>query len=124
LNSPWLDVKWATKLGMKPTGTGSFYLKVPSAITMKEMISGTRDGVIIYGALGLTQQPYEAGDYSLPAYMTHRVLDGKIIGSGKVSISGNIFKDLKDKNIQFVYDPSDPKEIGFKLTRSVYPLKD
>lgn len=121
LKTPILNAKWGTKLGMDPTGAGEFYASVPDSVSLDDMIKYTDDGVVIHQILGLHTQSYEKGDYSVPVTIAHRVKNGEIVGSGKVSLTGNIFDDLKG-DVEFCYDPLHPRSIGYKVMGKVTPM--
>lgn len=127
LQTPILNSKWGNKLGMNPTGTGDFYAHVPGATPLDDMISNTDDGVVIHQFLGLHTQSYEKGDYSVPVTIAHRVKNGEVVGSGKLSLSGNIFDDLSMKKgnaqqVEFCYDPLHPRDVGYKIIGKVQPM--
>ncbi|HLD80371.1 MAG TPA: metallopeptidase TldD-related protein [Candidatus Nanoarchaeia archaeon] len=122
LLQPYTGVKWADKLGFKPVGSGRMYLKVPDAAPLEEMIADTQEGVLIHGVLGLHGQNEAKGDYSVPSYLAHRIVGGKVVGSGNVSITGNVFDNFSEEQMTFTFDQLDQLEVGFKIRTNVKGL--
>lgn len=94
LQTPELDLKYAGMLKMKATGTGRKYLFVKNAKPYEEIISKIKDGILVHTVLGIHTQNPVTGEFSLPAYLCERIVNGKSIGGCKATISGNFFEVL------------------------------
>ncbi|MHB1652097.1 MAG: metallopeptidase TldD-related protein [Desulfitobacteriaceae bacterium] len=98
LETPFLRVKDAKRWGGKPTaipqGTAGLFLSHRQEANWASVLKGVEDGVLILSVLGLHTQDSVSGDYSLSAPQCIRILNGHLVGSTGVKITGNFFKDL------------------------------
>jgi PmbA protein len=102
LITPMLDRKYAKKTGMQPTSIGEIDLEVEPKISYKSMKQGIDYGIIVYGILGGHTLDTTTGKYSTTVDQGLLIESGKIKGKIKaVSIDGNFFEDLKNKNTKF-----------------------
>lgn len=107
LVTPVLDLKHSQKLNMEPTtGVTSPHIttycdKDIKTHKLEKFISQCSEAIYIPTFLGLHTQNKATGDYSLPCPYSIYIKDGKMIGSFKTIIVGNIFKELNDK-VEFV----------------------
>lgn len=102
LITPILDLKYAKKVGMSPTSTGTLGMEIREKILYDEMIKGMDYGLIVYGVLGMHTQTSKEGDYSLTIGEGLLVKNGKIKGAIKdITIAGNFFDALRDKKTKF-----------------------
>ena len=103
------DIETASRLGEKTSGNASrSYSSKPSCGftnfivekgdgKIKEMISGLKEGILIYELLGAGQSNLIAGDYSVNIGLGFYVQNGEIKGRIKnAMIAGNIFEDLNN----------------------------
>lgn len=68
----------------------------PGKTTLKEMIGGLKDGLIIYSCLGGGQSNLLAGDFSLNAHLGFRIRNGELTGRVKdCMVSGNVYEVFK-----------------------------
>lgn len=110
LNLPILDLKHAKKMDMRPTvDISSPYTTnycsngMVEKMTMEKLISQTEEGIYIPFFLGMHTQNSLTGDYSLPSPQSIYIKDGKMLGSVKAMVIGNIFDDLEG-DIKFAND--------------------
>lgn len=102
LTTPILDLKHAQKLRMEPTSfissphTTSYFDKQLRIGSLERYISRAEEGLYIPSFLGLISQNEKTGDYSLAAPFAIYIKDGKLVGTLKIMIIGNIFKDLQN----------------------------
>ncbi|MDD3647214.1 MAG: metallopeptidase TldD-related protein [Candidatus Dojkabacteria bacterium] len=107
LQTPILDLKHSRKLKSKPTAlisgphTTSFLDKKHKVTELKKYIEETEEAIFVPYFLGMHTQNQTTGDYSLPAPYAIYVKDGKLQGTMKVIITGNLFEDLFER-VEFV----------------------
>ena len=124
LRTPMLDLKYSKKSEMPPTAYLSSDVFQSSDFTLKietgeyecaeNVITDMTEGYIIFDVLGMHTQDHTSGDFSISAPHCLYVLDGKIQGIVKLSISGNIFETLKHHNTKFLNWYSEGDSIEMK----------
>ncbi|MBU0976730.1 MAG: metallopeptidase TldD-related protein [Patescibacteria group bacterium] len=106
LKTPVLDLKHSQKLGLPPTSlitgpyTTSFVEKDTKVDALEKRLNESEQAVFIPYFLGMHTQNQTTGDYSLPAPYAIYIKNGKLRGTIKVIITGNIFVDLAN-NVKF-----------------------
>lgn len=107
LNSPILDLKYAKKLGYRPTpipaGRGSVSLQSRRINKFETLIKSIKKGIIIYDILGMHTQDSTSGNYSLTAPNCILVEGGEMKGGCKAIIAGNFFDALRQDNTELAY---------------------
>lgn len=109
LASPTLDVKYAIRLGLKPTalanGSESLALKVP-LVAPDDVMSGPGAALLVCLVLGMHTQDATSGNFSLTAGQALEISEsGEIGGKVKAVISGNFFEALSDPETRFASVP-------------------
>jgi len=109
LVSPILDVKYANRLGKRPTplahGTSSLVLHCPLEEEAQIML-GNAAGMLVCSVLGLHTQDATSGNFSLTAGQALEIQrDGCVGGKIKAVISGNLFNALNEKSTRFARVP-------------------
>lgn len=109
LVSPVLDVKYANRLGKRPTplaqNTSSLVLHCPLE-EEKQIMQGGAASLLVCSVLGLHTQDATSGNFSLTAGQALEVQrDGSVGGKIKAVISGNIFNALNEKDTRFARVP-------------------
>lgn len=104
LASPMLDVKYANRLGLKPTplaaGTASLVLDAP--MTSEKEITLGESALLVCEVLGIHTQDAASGNFSLTASQSLEVsAAGEVGGKVKAVISGNFFAVLADPATRF-----------------------
>lgn len=110
LQTPILGLKYAKRLGMKPTpvpaGDGVL-LETHSPLDYDRFIAEAERCLIVHSLLGLHTQDYSTGNFSLTADQCLWVEKGKILGKVKAVISGNYFEALRSDETVFARTPWD-----------------
>jgi PmbA protein len=107
LIQPILDVKYARRLGLKPTpvpfasDTASF--GTPDRLAHDEALS--RADVMVHSVLGVHTQDRISGDFSLSAPLTLALRQGRPAGRLRGTISGNLWQILNSPDLRFVDVP-------------------
>lgn len=109
LASPTLDVKYANRLGLRPTplanGSESLTLKVPDC-GLEAIMAGPGDALLVCTVLGMHTQDATSGNFSLTAGQALEVGGGGEVGGKlKAVISGNFFDALSDPQTRFARVP-------------------
>lgn len=109
LLSPILDVKYANRLGRRPTplanGTASLVLHCPLE-EETQIMQGSAASMLVCSVLGLHTQDATSGNFSLTAGQALEVQrDGSVGGKIKAVISGNLFNALNEKSTRFARVP-------------------
>lgn len=99
LGTPFLNLKYANKAGMKPTpipsGGRGFFLKTRQPLpSWDQLVAGTESGLIVYSVLGLHTQDFSTGSFSLTADQCLLVQNGEIVGKVKAVINGDFLGSL------------------------------
>ncbi|HTX91283.1 MAG TPA: metallopeptidase TldD-related protein [Anaerolineales bacterium] len=115
------DLKTAAQCGVDSTGNASrglfnppepsftnFCIQ-PGETTLKEMLAGIREGILVEDLLGLGQGNIISGAFSNPLALAFKIENGEIVGRVKdLSIAGNVYDLLKEgitvsRESQWVY---------------------
>ncbi|MFC1968919.1 TldD/PmbA family protein [Chloroflexota bacterium] len=95
--------------GGQPTPSPSAFIISPGDTTFDEMVSNTREGLVIEELMGATQGNVLGGDFSGNVLLGYKLENGKITGRVKnTMVSGNIYQVLR----QIVAIGKEPKWIG------------
>jgi PmbA protein len=104
LTTPLLDLKYAGKLGLKPTplSAGGFIFRSDEPLQPQEsLLSTTSRALIVCSVLGLHTQDAASGSFSLTADQCLLVEAGKIQGKVSAVISGGFLDALLDESTVF-----------------------
>jgi len=114
LKQYYLTRKYASRLGMQPTGNGyriksnissevqpSIHRNTvriePGKLSLDSMLADIKEGVYCDFSPNITFGNVESGDFSGSLYMCYKIENGNLTGRMKdLIISGNIYKLLKD----------------------------
>ena len=109
LVQPVLGLKYARRLGLKPTplplGTDTLYFEGPEPISLDEALPLAAGGALVLSVLGVHTQDSASGDFSLSAPQALRLdpeAPGGYAGRVRVTISGNLFDILSSQDLRFV----------------------
>jgi len=95
--------------GGQPAPSPSAFVISPGNTTFDEMVSNTREGLIIEELMGATQGNVLGGDFSGNVLLGYKIENGKITGRVKnTMVSGNIYQVLR----QIVAIGKEPRWIG------------
>ncbi|MFC1780217.1 metallopeptidase TldD-related protein [Patescibacteria group bacterium] len=103
LITPVVDLKHSQKLKMEPTSmfgspyTTSFVETNQKIQDLEKQISHTKEALLVLYFLGVHTQNQITGEYSLPSPYSIYIKDGKMIGTLKTIVTGNIFDQLREK---------------------------
>jgi predicted Zn-dependent protease len=103
LITPVIDLKHSQKLKMEPTSmlgspyTTSFVEPNQKVQRLEEYISQAKEAILVLYFLGVHTQNQMTGDYSLPSPYSIYIKDGKMVGTIKTMVTGNIFDQLREK---------------------------
>jgi PmbA protein len=106
LVSPVLDLKYARRLGLRPTAQpGAFdtlTFAASSAIEVEEAVARAAGGVLVPSVLGVHTQDAVSGDFSLSAPQALRIGASGLEGRLRATISGNLFDILRQGSLELV----------------------
>lgn len=102
LVTPVLDVKYASRLGRRPTAMVHAYdvvdLSAEGFVTLEDARDAAPGGALVLGVLGVHTQDAASGDFSLAAPQTLAIGGGRL----RATISGNLFALLRDPETRLV----------------------
>jgi len=111
LVQPVLDLKYARRLGMKPTplpsGADTLFFESDRRLSEAEAMLQAKDGVFVLSVLGVHTQDSSSGDFSLSAPQALALKDGAAAGRLRGTISGNLFELLRSPELRFVDIPGE-----------------
>jgi PmbA protein len=82
--------------GGLPTPSPSAFIIGPGDTTFDEMVSSTKEGLVIEELMGATQGNVLGGDFSGNVLLGYKIENGKIVGRVKdTMVSGNIYQVLR-----------------------------
>jgi PmbA protein len=123
------DLQTAALAGTRSTGNGSrnhglpapapsTFVIAPGKITLDEMVSDIKEGLIIEQLMGAEQGNILGGDFSGNVLLGYKVESGKIVGRVKdTMVSGNVYQVLKE----VIAIGSEPEWVGgFLQTPPLY----
>ena len=106
LTQPVLDVKYARRLGLRPTplpmSADTLFLQGPTPLPMDEAMSRASGGALILSVLGTHTQDSASGDFSLSAPQALAIGPSGLAGRLRATISGNLFDTLSSDALRFV----------------------
>ena len=106
LIEPLLDVKYAHRLGRRPTplphSNDTLHFEGATTLELSEALEEATGGAVVFSVLGAHTQDQASGDFSLSAPQTLRVTDGALGGRLRATISGNLFEVLQSEELRFV----------------------
>ncbi len=102
LIQPLLSLKYAQKLGFKPTVNGSVQVDPGRCPYYSQLVKKISLGVVVHRVLGMHTQDTSEGNYSLSVSGGLVVKEGEIKGTvDNITISGNFLDALKDEKTRF-----------------------
>lgn len=111
LVQPVLDLKYARRLGMRPTplpsGSDTLFFEGGEPLSETQAMAQAKDGVLVLSVLGVHTQDSASGDFSLSAPQALALNDGEPVGRLRGTISGNIFELLRSPELRFVAVPGE-----------------
>jgi PmbA protein len=106
LVQPVLDLKYANRLGAKPSAvpyaSDTLFLEARSKPSLTEALGGLSDGVLVLSVLGVHTQDSTSGDFSLSAPQALRLGPDGFSGRLKATISGNLFEILRRDDFELI----------------------
>lgn len=109
LLQPILDVKYARRLGRKPTpppyDMDTLFLEGPEPLAPEEAW-GSADALVL-SVLGIHTQDPASGDFSLSAPQCLRIGDGGPVGRLRATLSGNLWSVLQSPDLALVRFPGE-----------------
>jgi PmbA protein len=111
LRSPVLDLKYARRLGRKPTSIpgamDTLFLEGPPSLSYDDAVAEASGGAMVLGVLGVHTQDFTSGDFSLAAPQTLAIGADGFSGRLRATISGNLFEILRGKELALVRFPGE-----------------
>ncbi len=111
LVTPVLGLKYARRLGGRPTGipvaSDALRLSGPPAIALEEALESAPGGTLVLAVLGVHTQDRASGDFSLSAPQALAIAGGSARGRLRVTMSGNVFEVLADDALRLVRFPGE-----------------
>ena len=105
----YYDLKTAAQSGVEPTGNGARslfnppepsltnFIVEPGTQSLKDILAGVDEGILVEDLLGLGQGNILSGAFSNPLSLAFKIEKGEIVGRVKdISISGNIYDLLQN----------------------------
>ncbi len=106
LRSPILDLKYASRLELEPTpppySMDTLHLEAASETRFDDAVRDAVGGVLVLSVLGVHTQDAASGDFSLSAPQTLGIGPGGVGGRLRCTISGNLFRVLRDERLRLV----------------------
>lgn len=111
LVTPLLDLKYARRLGLKPTAfpaaMDTLFLEAEASIGYEEALALAAGGGIVLSVLGVHTQDFTSGDFSLSAPQTLAIGPNGPAGRFRATISGNLFGLLRSPGMALVRFPGE-----------------
>ncbi len=111
LVTPVLGLKYARRLGGRPTGVplsgDALRLPGPPELDFEEALESASGGTLVLAVLGVHTQDPASGDFSLSAPQALAISDGAARGRVRVTLSGNLFEALSDDDLRRVRFPGE-----------------
>ena len=111
LVTPLLDLKYARRLGRKPTSfpaaMDTLFFEGEAPIGYEEALALAAGGGIVLSVLGVHTQDFTSGDFSLSAPQTLAVGPNGPAGRFRATISGNLFVLLRSPGMALVRFPGE-----------------
>jgi PmbA protein len=111
LTTPLLDLKYARRLGLRPTsvpgGMDTLFLEGPEPVAYDDAIARAEGGALVLNVLGVHTQDFSSGDFSLSAPQTLSIGPSGIEGRVRGTISGNVFELLRSTDLTLVRFPGE-----------------
>lgn len=106
LRTPVLDLKYARRLGLRPTAIpaadDTVWLEGPPAIAEEVAWREADGGVLVLSVLGAHTQDLGSGDFSLSAPQALRLGARGPLGAVRGTLSGNLFETLSQPDLRLV----------------------
>lgn len=103
---PILDLKYARRLGLRPTpvpySSDTLFLEGPEPLSLARALELAAGGALVLSVLGVHTQDTASGDFSLSAPQVLRIGTGGFAGRLKTTISGNLFDLLRSDGLDLV----------------------
>jgi PmbA protein len=104
---PILDLKYARRLGLRPTpvpySADTLFLEGPEPLSLAGALERAAGGALVLSVLGVHTQDTASGDFSLSAPQVLRIGTGEFAGRLKATISGNLFDLLRSDGLDLVH---------------------
>ena len=111
LATPVLGLKYARRLGLRPTGVPLAHdvlrLEGPAPVPLAEAIERAHGGTLVLRVLGMHTQDPTSGDFSLSSPQALAISGGRARGRVRVTIAGNVFEALRDETLELVAFPGE-----------------
>ena len=111
LETPLLDLKYARRLGRKPTAfpaaMDTLFLEGETSIGYDEALAAAAGGGLVLSVLGVHTQDFASGDFSLSAPQTLAIGPHGPAGRFRATISGNLFALLRSPELALVRFPGE-----------------
>jgi PmbA protein len=106
LRSPIADLKYAKRLGIRPTAVpyamDTLEFRGLNELELGQALDAADGGALVLSVLGVHTQDAASGDFSLSAPQALAVHRGRLAGKLRATISGNLFEILCDPATAFV----------------------
>jgi len=106
LVQPVLDLKYAHRLGRRPTplplAADCLFLEGPPSLTVPEALERATGGALVLTVLGVHTQDLASGDFSLASPQSLRIGADGFAGKLRATISGNLFDVLRGDRLELV----------------------
>jgi PmbA protein len=106
LVQPVLDLKYARRLGLRPTplpaGADTLHLEGSARLGFDEALARASGGALVLSVLGTHTQDHASGDFSLSAPQALVVTADGLAGRMRGTLAGNLFDLLSSDELQFV----------------------
>lgn len=103
---PMTGLKYAKRLGVEPTpiaySMDTLHLEAARVLPFEQALGAATGGVLVLSVLGVHTQDSASGDFSLSAPQSLRIEDGGLDGRLRCTISGNLFRVLRDERLDLV----------------------
>jgi PmbA protein len=111
LRSPVLDLKYARRLGRRPTSIpgamDTLFFEGGPSLSYEEALASASGGALVLGVLGVHTQDFTSGDFSLAAPQTLAIGEAGFHGRLRATISGNVFEILRANELALVRFPGE-----------------
>jgi PmbA protein len=106
LVTPVLNLKYARRLGLRPTATpheyDTLHLEGPDPLPLEDAILEADGGAVVLHVLGVHAQDATSGDFSLSAPQALAIEKGRLGGRVRATLSGNLFAALRSEALRLV----------------------
>jgi PmbA protein len=106
LVTPVLDLKYARRLGLRPTASpreyDTLHLEGPDPLPLEDALLEADGGALVLHVLGVHAQDATSGDFSLSAPQALAIEKGRLGGRVRATLSGNLFVALRSEALRLV----------------------